>query len=51
MDTPRGVQRVRASSVLRVGIAVLADDIAATAFAGAAAADSTEDYPIPQWDR
>jgi hypothetical protein len=42
MDTPRGVHTVRARSVLRTGIAVLAGGIAATAFA-----DATDDYPIP----
>ena len=47
MDTPRSVRSVRARSVLRAGIAVLAGGIAATAFAGAAAADATDDYPIP----
>jgi hypothetical protein len=47
MDTPRGARRVRARSVLRAGIAVLAGGIAATAFAGTAAADATDDYPIP----
>jgi len=41
------VRSVRASSVLRAGIAVVAGGIAATAFAGAAAADATDDYPIP----
>jgi hypothetical protein len=38
---------IRARSALRAGIAVLAGDIAATLFAGAAAADATDDYPIP----
>src|ERR1700694_2145809 len=47
MDTPRSVRRVRARSVLRAGIAVLAGGIAATAFAGGAPADETNDYPIP----
>jgi hypothetical protein len=47
MDTPRGVRSGRVSSVLRVGIAVVAGGVAATAFAGAAAADATDDYPIP----
>jgi Domain of unknown function (DUF5078) len=47
MDTRRSVQRVRASSVLRAGICALAGGIAATAFAGAAGADATDDYPIP----
>ena len=41
------MRSVRASSVLRAGIAVVAGGIAATAFAGAAAADATDDYPIP----
>jgi hypothetical protein len=47
MDTPRGMRSVRARSVPRVGIAVLACGIWATAFAGVAAADGTDDYPIP----
>jgi hypothetical protein len=47
MDTPRGVRRVRARWVLPAGIAVLAGGIAATASTGAAAADATDDYPIP----
>jgi hypothetical protein len=47
MNTPTVVRSVRASSVLRAGIAVVAGGIAATAFAGAAAADATDDYPIP----
>jgi len=52
MNTPTVVRSVRASSVLRAGIAVVAAGIAATAFAGAAAAgaaaaDATDDYPIP----
>ena len=47
MDTATGVQRVRAPAALRTGIAVLASSFAATALAGAAAADATDDYPIP----
>ena len=47
MDTPRGARRVRARSILRAGIALLAGGIAATAFAGTASADATDDYPIP----
>lgn len=47
MDTPRGARRVRARSILRAGIASLAGGIAATAFAGTASADATDDYPIP----
>jgi len=47
MGTPTGVRRVRARSVLRAGNVVLAGAVAATAFAGAAAADGTDDYPIP----
>jgi Domain of unknown function (DUF5078) len=47
MDTLRAVQRVCARSVLRTGIAALAGGFAATAFAGVAAADATDNYPIP----
>ena len=47
MDTPTVVRTVRANSVLRAGIAVVAGGIAATAFTAAAAADATDDYPIP----
>ena len=47
MNTSTRVRSVSARSVLRTGIAVVAGGIAATAFAGAAAADATDDYPIP----
>src|SRR6476661_10191610 len=47
MNTSTRVRSVCARSVLRAGIAVVAGGIAATAFAGAAAADATDDYPIP----
>jgi uncharacterized protein DUF5078 len=47
MNTSTRVRSVCARSVLRTGIAVAAGGIAATAFAGAAAADATDDYPIP----
>jgi hypothetical protein len=47
MDIPWCARRVRARSSLRAGIAVLAGGIAGTALAGAAAADATDDYPIP----
>ena len=47
MDTPTVVRTVRANSVLRAGIAVVAGGIAATAFTAVAAADATDDYPIP----
>jgi Domain of unknown function (DUF5078) len=40
-------RRPRARSVLRAGIAVGTAAIATTAVPAAAAADSTEDYPIP----
>jgi len=40
-------RRARAWSVLRVGIAVLASTLAVTALPATAAADSTDDYPIP----
>jgi hypothetical protein len=48
MDAPRGVRSVRARSVLRAGIAAFAGGTAAISFAGAVAADATDDYPIPQ---
>jgi hypothetical protein len=47
MGIPTVVRTVLARSVRRAGIAVIAGGIAATAFAGAAAADATDDYPIP----
>jgi hypothetical protein len=42
-----GVRRHRLSTVLRGGIAVIALGTSGVAFAGAAAADATDDYPIP----
>ena len=47
MNASTCVRSVCARSVLRAGIAVVAGGIAVTAFAGAAAADATDDYPIP----
>jgi len=47
MNTPTVVRSFRARAVLRAGIAVVAGGIAATAFAASAAADATDDYPIP----
>ena len=47
MNAPRGPRRVPARSVLRAATTVVAGAIAATAFAGSAAADATDDYPIP----
>jgi Domain of unknown function (DUF5078) len=44
MKRPR---RPRASSVLRAGVTVLTAAIVTTALSGSAAADGTDDYPIP----
>jgi hypothetical protein len=43
----RGIRRVLVRSVLRAATTVVAGAIAATAFAAPAAADATDDYPIP----
>ena len=43
----RGMRRNPLGSGMRGGVAVLALGVAATALAGTAAADATEDYPIP----
>jgi hypothetical protein len=42
-----GMRRHRLNSVLRGGAVALAVGIATTAFPGRAAADATDDYPIP----
>ena len=44
MKQPR---RLRGGSVLRAGVAVLSAAIAITALSSSAAADGTDDYPIP----
>jgi hypothetical protein len=43
----RGIRRVLVRSVLRAATTVVVGAIAATAFAAPAAADATDDYPIP----
>jgi Domain of unknown function (DUF5078) len=48
MYPPRPARRAGARPVRRVGIATLISTLAATAFAATAAADATDDYPIPQ---
>jgi hypothetical protein len=45
--TPSGPRRVPAYAVLRAATAVVAGAIAATALAAPAAADASDDYPIP----
>jgi Domain of unknown function (DUF5078) len=45
--SPRPSRRVRARPVLRLAIAVLTGTIAATVLSATAAADGTDDYPIP----
>ena len=45
--SPRPSRRARAQPVLRVAIAVLTGTIAATVLSATAAADGTDDYPIP----
>jgi hypothetical protein len=47
MHRPRRGRGTRNSRVLGAGIAVLAGTIAATMFSATAAADATDDYPIP----
>ena len=47
MHPPRRTRRTRARSVVRAGIAVLTGTIAATVLPATAAADGTDDYPIP----
>jgi hypothetical protein len=47
MHPPRRTRRTGASLVRRAGIAVLTGTFAAIAFAVTAAADGTDDYPIP----
>jgi hypothetical protein len=42
-----GMRRHRLSTVLRGGIAVIALGTSGVAFAGSAAADATDEYPIP----
>jgi Domain of unknown function (DUF5078) len=44
----RGMRRNRLGSVTRAGVGVVALGIAATGLAGTAAADATDDYPIPR---
>ena len=45
--SPQPTRRARAQPVLRVPIAVLTGTIAATLLSATAAADGTDDYPIP----
>jgi hypothetical protein len=45
--SPRPSRRAHARPVLRVAIAVLTGTIAATVLSATAAADGTDDYPIP----
>jgi hypothetical protein len=47
VHAPRGPRRIAARSALRAAITVVAGAIAATALAAPAAADATDDYPIP----
>ena len=47
MHRPHGARGSRKRPVLRAGIAVLTGAFAATAFPATAAADATDDYPIP----
>ncbi|MDT5410474.1 MAG: hypothetical protein QOG14_2694 [Mycobacterium sp.] len=47
MYPPRRTRRTGARPVWRSGITVLIGTLAAMAFAAAAAADATDDYPIP----
>ena len=47
MHPSRRPRRTHARSILRAGIAMLSGTIAATAFPATAAADGTDDYPIP----
>jgi hypothetical protein len=42
-----GMRRHRLSTVLRGGAAIIALGISGVVFAGSAAADATDDYPIP----
>jgi hypothetical protein len=42
-----GLRRQRLKTVLRGGVAIIALGIFGVAFAGSAAADATDDYPIP----
>jgi hypothetical protein len=42
-----GIRQHRLSTVLRGGAAIIALGISGVAFAGSAAADATDDYPIP----
>ena len=47
MHLPTRARRARNCPALRTGIAVLTGTIAAAVFPGTAAADATDDYPIP----
>ncbi len=47
VNAPRGIRTVPARSVLRAATTVIACGIAAMVLAGPAAADATDDYPIP----
>ena len=47
MHSPRRTRRTDARSVMRAGIAILTGVFAATVFPATAAADATDDYPIP----
>jgi hypothetical protein len=47
MHRPTRAQRVRKGPAVRAGIAVLTGSLAATVFPATAAADATDDYPIP----
>lgn len=47
MHSPRQGEGSRKFLALRAGIAVLTGAFAATVFSGTAAADATDDYPIP----
>lgn len=47
MYRPRRARRAPRCPALRAGIAIVAGTIAATVFPATAAADGTDDYPIP----
>jgi hypothetical protein len=47
MDRPTRARRARTCSVLRTGIAILTGTVAVAVCPGTAAADATDDYPIP----
>jgi hypothetical protein len=47
MNRPTRARRVRKGPAFRAGIAVLTGSLAATVFPATAAADATDDYPIP----